>query len=143
LRYVQCHIFSTCEIYLPRGDVYLTHSQTFYIYFGVASIIGLLAGGIVYSISTVMVAVLGLKTTPTSTQQTPRTVRESQYGQQQESTRRLRGAVPKGRLTSGYEEPPWYGEPLTRENVGYFDKGRKTRGLSSQIIPEEDSGSDL
>ncbi|KFX90673.1 hypothetical protein O988_08079 [Pseudogymnoascus sp. VKM F-3808] len=115
--------------------------ETFYIYFGVASIIGLLAGGVVYSISTIMVSVLGLK--PTPTQQTPRTIRESQYGQQQEGTRRLRGAAPKGRITSGYEESPWYGEPLTRENVGYFDKGRKARGLSSQIIPEEDSGSDL
>ncbi|KFZ16093.1 hypothetical protein V501_02408 [Pseudogymnoascus sp. VKM F-4519 (FW-2642)] len=116
--------------------------ETFYIYFGVASIVGLLAGGVVYSISSVLVSILGLK--PTPTQKTPRTIQGSQGRQQQESSRRLRGtAVPKDRLTTGYEETPFYGEPLTRENVGYLDKGRKPRGLSSQIIPEEDSGSDL
>lgn len=120
---------------------FLTDLQTFYIYFGVASIVGLLAGGVVYSISSVLVSVLGLKSTPP--QKTPRTIQESQGRQQQEGTRRLRGTTPKGRLTTGYEETPWYGEPLTRENVGYLDKGLKARGLSSQIIPEEDSGSDL
>ncbi|OBT83834.1 hypothetical protein VE02_05503 [Pseudogymnoascus sp. 03VT05] len=116
--------------------------ETFYIYFGVASIVGLLAGGVVYSISSVLVSILGLKNTPP--QKTPRAIQESQGRQKQEGARRLRGtATPKGRLTTGYEETPWYGEPLTRENVGYLDKGRKARGLSSQIILEEDSGSDL
>ncbi|KFY26324.1 hypothetical protein V493_04160 [Pseudogymnoascus sp. VKM F-4281 (FW-2241)] len=115
--------------------------ETFYIYFGVASIVGLLAGGVVYSISSVLVSVLGLENT--ITQKTPRTIQEPQAGQQQEGTRRLQRTVPKGRITTGYEESPWYGEPLTRENVGYLDSGRKARGLSSQIIPEEDSGSDL
>ncbi|OBT78501.1 hypothetical protein VF21_00974 [Pseudogymnoascus sp. 05NY08] len=115
--------------------------ETFYIYFGIASIVGLLAGGIVYSISSVLVSILGLKNTPT--QKTPHTLQGSQTRQQQKGTRQPRGTAPKGRLTTGYEETPWYGEPLTRENVGYFDKGRKARGLSSQIIPEEDSGSDL
>ncbi|KFY96978.1 hypothetical protein V498_02347 [Pseudogymnoascus sp. VKM F-4517 (FW-2822)] len=115
--------------------------ETFYIYFGVASIVGLVAGGIVYSISSVLVSLLGLQNTPT--QET--TIQESRGGYQQKSTRRLRGTAPKGRITTGYEEPPpRYGEPLTMENVGYLDKSRKTRGLSSQIIPEEDySGSDL
>lgn len=125
-----------------RRNPFLTRLQTFYIYFGVASIIGLLAGGIVYSISSVLVSILGLTST-TAPQKTPRTIQGSQGGYQQESSRRLPGTVPKGRITTGYEEPQWYGEPLTRENVGYLDKGRKSRGLSSQIIPEEDSGSDL
>ncbi|OBT65999.1 hypothetical protein VE03_03198 [Pseudogymnoascus sp. 23342-1-I1] len=120
----------------------LGNLETFYIYFGVASIIGLLAGGVVYSISSVLVSLLGLQNTPPQTP--PRTIQESQSdGYQQKSTRRLRGTVPKGRTTTSYEEPPRYGEPLTRENVGYLDKSRKARSLSSQIIPEEDSESDL
>ncbi|ELR10410.1 hypothetical protein VC83_00499 [Pseudogymnoascus destructans] len=97
--------------------------EIFYMYFGVASIVGLLAGGVVYSISSVLVSVLGLK--PTPTQKTSRTIQEPQAGQKQGGSRRLRGTAPKGRLTTGYEERPWYGEPLTRENVGYLDKGRK------------------
>lgn len=136
-------MYCTVSIELPRRDSFLTYRQTFYIYFGVASIVGLLAGGIVYSISSVLVSVLGLQNTPT--EKTPRTIQESRSGYQQENTTMLRGTAPKGRITTGYEEPPpRYGEPLTMENVGYLDKSRKTRGLSSQIIPEEDySGSDL
>ena len=134
-------MYSLVSIKLPRRDPFLTRPQTFYIYFGVASIVGLLTGGVVYSVSSALVSVLDLEST--TTQEAPHSIRESQGGQQQEGTRRLRGTVPKGRITTGYEEPPWYGEPLTRENVGYLDKGRKARGLLSQIIPEEDSGSDL
>ncbi|KFY38241.1 hypothetical protein V494_04441 [Pseudogymnoascus sp. VKM F-4513 (FW-928)] len=121
--------------------------ETFYIYFGVASIVGLLAGGIVYSISTILISILGLKATPPP-QNTPRTIQDSQTRgyHQEDSSRRLRGTTPtKARLTTGYEDPPpRYGSPLTRENVGYLNKGRKPRSLSTQIIPEEeDSGSDL
>jgi hypothetical protein len=125
---------------LLKNDPFLTNSQTFYIYFGVASLVGLFAGGIVYSISRALVLVLGLKSTTTET--TTHTGYKS-LGGQQEGTRRLRSTVPQGRIATGFEGVPWYGEPLTRENVGFLDRGRKAKGLSSQIILEEASGSDL
>lgn len=83
---------------------------------------------------------LGLKST--IPQSTPYTVR-TPLGGQQERNRRLRDTGPKRRTATGFEGIPWYGEPLTRENVGYLDRGRGVKGLSSQIILEEASESDL
>src|SRR5690554_3470216 len=92
-----------------RANIYLTHSQTFYIFFGVASLVGLFAGGVAYSISRVLVSVLGLKI-PIA--QDSDRVRKS-LGGRHEGYRRLGPTVSKGGRTGTFEEMQWYGEPLT------------------------------
>lgn len=115
-------------------------SQTIYIFFGVASLIGIAAGSSLYIVSRVLASLLGIGTAPQGSGRTAASVRAER---EQKKGRSAHGHVTLAHAQT-HQVKINNAVQINRKYVEWLakDKDRRKEGLLSETILEEDDNSD-